>query len=128
MVILNKQTIKILRYIKRKGEPTAEAIMSKFSLDTDLGLIILCKDGYLLCTKADGSFTDFNDASKPLSSSYNCKYWATPLTDELLENKASSLLKWMVPTILAFISLVLSVITFLYTVIDKSPIQVHLLP
>lgn len=126
MVILDKHTTKMLRYIKRKDTPTAGEIIKKFiNGDSDMELINLCREGYLLCKKDDGTFTNF--VNEPLVTSYTFKYWATPLTDKYLEDKFSDLQRWMLPTILSIISLVMSLITLLYSVLNKSPILVRLL-
>jgi hypothetical protein len=126
MVILDKRTVKMLRYIKRKDTPEASIIIKKFIKDgSDMELINLCREGYLLCIKDDDTYTDFKD--EPLISSSSYKYWGTPVTTKYLEDLDCSFKRWMFPVVMSFISLVLSLITFLYTVLDKSPILIQIL-
>jgi hypothetical protein len=111
MIVINKQTAKMLRYIKRKDEPTAGEIIKRFKLDGDMELINLCREQYLLCRKDDGTFTDFSDGEFSTSSTF--KYWATPKTDKYLEDRNQNLFKWAFPTLIALISLLVSIIALI---------------
>ncbi len=109
MIIIDKHTRKLLRYIMRKDTPTANAIIDKFKLEGDIILIILCRDGYLICKKNDGICTDFNDGN--LNSAWDYKYWATPKARKLLEDRFEEYFKWGVTLGISIAALVLSVVS-----------------
>lgn len=126
MVVIDKETYKMLKYIIRKHTVTHEKLEDKFG-DTacPMVLVLLCKNGYLLCQRADGTYNDFEGVS--YTHKGDDKYWATPQTRKYIEEISQNHWHWVVPTVIAFISLVLSAITLIYTLADKSPILVKLL-
>lgn len=126
MAILNKETIRILKYIKKHGTPSEGDIIKKFGEDgTTLQLISLCQEQYLLCQKSDGTFEEFTDI--PYVTACDYRYWATPKADLLLENKSLEFWKWVLPTIISVAALIFSILSFILSAFNDSPILVKIL-
>ncbi|MBA4686340.1 MAG: hypothetical protein H2184_04235 [Candidatus Galacturonibacter soehngenii] len=127
MIVIDKKTLKLLKYIQKKDNPTARQILKYGKYSSDFLLVALCQNGYLVCTKDDKSLTQFIDEPLPIHTTHSYRYWATPLTNKYIEDYDSKIRSWSLPTLISFISLVISIFTFFYTIMDKSPILVKLI-
>lgn len=109
-IYLNHQTIRLLRYIRHRKDCTQQAIAQKFGEDAGgYQLINLCKAGYLVATRPDGSYTMFQDGDLRLS--YDFTFWATPKAEKVLDDRFDRLWQWCVPTIISVAALIVSILS-----------------
>lgn len=109
-VYLNRQTIRLLRYIRHHKDCTLQDIAQKFGSDAGgYQLINLCKAGYLVATRPDGSYTMFQKDDLYLSCDFT--FWATPKAEKVLDDRFDRLWQWCVPTIISIAALIVSVLS-----------------
>ena len=128
LIIMNKATIKMLKYIKKYDLPTETRYPKKNSVMTELlgSLFPYARKDIFFARSLMVNMKSSRDI--PYSTSGNYRYWATELTDKLLKDKSRDLIKWMLPTIISILALALSILTFVVTILDNSPISVKILP
>lgn len=109
-IYLTRQTIRLLRYIRHHKDCTQQDIAQKFGSDAGgYQLINLCKAGYLVATRPDGSYTMFQDGDLHLS--YDFTFWATPKTEKVLDDRFDRLWQWCIPTTISVIALIVSALS-----------------
>lgn len=118
-------TIKILKFINRNENCTFAEIKSKFPKIDFMELVNLSLTNYLLCTRPGEKPTQFQDGV--FSVPDNAKFWATPHTTKLLEDRRREWLQWVIPNVIAGIALIISIITFLLTQVTQVT-EVRILP
>lgn len=118
-------TIKILKFINRNENCTFAEIKAKFPKVDFMELVNLSLTSYLLCTRPGEKPTQFQDGV--FSVPDNAKFWATPHTTKLLEDRRREWLQWVIPNVIAGIALVISIITFLLTQVTQVT-EVRILP
>lgn len=118
-------TIKILKFINRNENCTFAEIKAKFPKIDFMELVNLSLTNYLLCTRPGEKPTQFQDGV--FSVPDNAKFWATPHTTKLLEDRRREWLQWVIPNVIAGIALIISIITFLLTQVTQVT-EVRILP
>lgn len=118
-------TIKILKFINRHENCTFAKIKSEFPDIDSMELVNLALTNYLLCTRPGELPTQFQNGNFSIPD--NAKFWATPHTTKLLEDRRREWLQWVIPNVIAGIALILSIITLLLTQVPQV-IEVQILP
>lgn len=106
---LTNQVAKHLIFIRKHPNCTFEELNKKFDGIDYMELVNLCISGYLLCTSAANLSKTFLNGVFQVSGSD--KFWASPKTDEFIENRIRSWLQWVIPTSISSIALILSIIS-----------------
>ena len=118
-------TIKILKFINRNENCAFAEIKAKFPKIDFMELVNLSLTNYLLCTRPGEKPTQFQDGVFLVPD--NAKFWATPHTTKLLEDRRREWLQWVIPNVIAGIALIISIITFLLTQVTQVT-EVRILP
>ena len=107
-IYFDKKTRKLLRYIKWHPKKTFNHIQQKFT-DKGIGMLLInmCMDDYLICTRSDGTHTNFKNDS-PWHSVGDDVFWVTPKGNKLLEDRFDRLWQWSIPTIISVAALIVS--------------------
>lgn len=122
---ITNRTIKILKFINRHENCTFAEIKSEFPDIDSMDLVNLALTNYLLCTRPDGRPTQFQDGN--FSVPDDAKFWATPHTIKLLEDRRREWLQWVIPNAMSGFALILSIITLLLTQVPQVT-EVRILP
>lgn len=111
-IYFDKETRKILRYIKRHPGNTLQKMQEKFGDSADaMTFINLCMADYLVCKHPVGSLTAFKSPSEwKLFGEDN--FWISPKGKKVLEDHFDRLWQWSIPTVISVISLVVSVLRY----------------
>lgn len=110
-VYLDKDVMKLLKYIKRHPNNTLKELQERFGDVADsLDLINLCMSDYLVCKHPDGSCTMFKDPST-WKTFADDNFWITPKGKYVLNEHYEKLLQWAIPVIISTIALVVSVLS-----------------
>ena len=113
-IYFDKETRKILRYIKRHPNNKLSDIRSKFGgSDVDMDLINLCIADYLVCKHPDGKLTMFKDKSEWVTHSED-NFWISPKGKKVLEDRFDRLWQWAIPTLISMAALIISILSALY--------------
>ena len=109
-IYFDRQTRKLLRYIRRHPHNQLDHIRGKFGgSDVDMTLINLCMADYLVCRRPDGSLTMFKDKDWMTSGEEN--FWISPKGRQILEDRFDRLWQWAVPTLISTAALVISALS-----------------
>ena len=106
MVYFDKKTLSILKFIKHSGKNgvTWQTILNE------------CKDKEVsIVTQNEcGEWVDFKTLEKqlPIHQNSHFKSFATPKGNELIELRCFNFWKWVIPTVISIISLVISTVSF----------------
>lgn len=122
---ITNSTMKILKFISKHENCTFTEIKSRFPDADSMELVNLALTNYLLCTRPGERPTQFQDGN--FSVPDNAKFWATPHTTKLLEDRRREWLQWVIPNVIAGIALILSIITLLLTQVPQVT-EVRILP
>lgn len=109
MIYFDKKTLNLLRYINQHPGVSEPTIRSKFSEYGSALLISLVQEDYLLAKDDVGNWCRFD--SIPYRTTESFTYYATPKGKQLIETTCFNFWKWIIPTIISIISLVISIIT-----------------
>ena len=83
---LDRATIRLLRYVRWHKDCTERELCEKFHEDADVfGLICLCRAGFLVARRPDGSYTTFSGEN--LESADDFCYWASPRAKKVLDDR-----------------------------------------
>ena len=113
-IYFDKETRKILRYIKWHPNNLLSTLRSKFGgSDVDMTLINLCIADYLVCRHPNGKLTSFKDAIE-LTTWEKDNFCITPKGKKVLEDHFDRMWQWAIPTMISVAALIISVISSLY--------------
>lgn len=116
-IYFDKETIKLLRYIKNHPKNTLQELHEKFGDTADsMSLINLCMTDYLVCTHPDGSFTVFKDRSEWTTYAED-NFWISPKGKKILDDLFDRTWQWLIPTSISALALVLSIAAFIYSIL-----------
>ena len=118
-------TIKILKFINRHENCTFAKIKSESPDIDSMELVNLALTNYLLCTRPGELPTQFQNGNFSIPD--NAKFWATPHTTKLLEDRRREWLQWVIPNVISGVALILSIISLLLTQVPQV-IEVQILP
>ncbi len=127
MMHFDRRTLKILRYIRRHKGVTEDELRTRFKTEDDdvsMTLILFVQEGYVVSKDGDGKWCAHDEI--PYNTAYNHTYYISTKGNELIEARQASFWKWIVPTILSFVSLLASLGTLLYTLYGDDIIKVLL--
>ena len=122
---ITNKTMKVLKFIHAHENCTFSEIESKFQSIDFMELVNLSLTGYLLCTRPDELPTQFQDGN--FSVPPDARFWATPVTTELIERRRREWLQWVIPNVISGVALILSIITLLLTQVPQVT-EVRILP
>lgn len=133
---IDSATIKMLKYLYkyRRNGCAAELFLNKFGLESSAFILEFCKLGYVSFTSEGHSvnehvFQDYinNRIEKrlPLIDKSN-KIYCMPKGNKIVESERKEFFGFILPIIISVISVVLSVFTFAYTVVDDSTVKVEI--
>ncbi len=119
MLDLDKETLKILNYIKIKGNNGVSwgILQEKFGRDS-AGIFFLerlNREGYVVTKDVNGDWITFDGSIRNLD--YRFVSYATPKTNALLENRTYEFNKWLIPTFISFLALAISIVSIIFAVI-----------
>lgn len=113
--IITKYTVKVLKFIKRYPNCSFQKIQEKFTGIDYMELVNLALTGYLVCTKADGTLTDFSNTMFQVNP--DDLFWASPKTIQHLEERFQRRWQWVVPTVISAFALILSIAAFIVSLL-----------
>lgn len=122
---ITKSTVKILKFILRHQNCTFKALQGRFKGLDFMDLVLLCASGYLLCTRPGQLPTDFRDGKFFVSPEDT--FWASPKTEQFLEERFQRKWQWIVPTTISALALVLSIVAFIVSLLPQV-IRVQIVP
>lgn len=123
---ITNSTIRILKFILKNQNCTFTEIKQKFGKDADeMELVNLGLMGYIVCTRPDNRPTKFQDGNWVVSS--GDRFWASPKTTQLIENRRREWLQWVIPNVISGLALVLSILT-LWLSLQPQVTEVRILP
>ena len=123
MIYFDKKTMKLVRYINRHAGISDGKLNQKFG-DISMLLINLSKEEYVIVKDEKDEYVVHNQP--PYRSHSKFTYYPTPKTNLLVEEKVYNFWKWTIPTFISIISLILSAITFLFSIYGDNIIKVLL--
>lgn len=123
-VIITNGTAKLLKFIRKHQNVTYETLKAKFDLDF-MDLVCLCLGGYLVCTKPGIGPTMFQDGK--FSIGPEDSFWASPKTEQFLEERFQRRWQWFIPTTISAIALTVSIAAFIMSLLPQV-LEVRLLP
>ncbi|MCI8525757.1 MAG: hypothetical protein HFF17_07520 [Oscillospiraceae bacterium] len=110
-VYFDRETRKILRYIKRHPSKTLKELQEKFGDAADsMTMINLCISDYLVCTHPDGTMTAFKSMQEWKTYAED-KFWVSPKGKKLLEDRFDRLWQWCIPTLISIAALIVSIMS-----------------
>lgn len=124
-IVITNETVKLLRFIRKNQNCTFMEIKTRFADLDYMELICLCISGYLVCEKPGKIVTNFRDGQISMSKDY--RFWASPKTDQLLQERRRIWLQWIIPNVISGIALILSIITLLLSLMPQVT-EVRILP
>lgn len=123
---ITNSTIKLLKFILHHQNCTLADIQKTFKNDVDeMELVNLGLTDYLVCTRSNGQPTQFKDGDFAMEP--DSKFWASPKTVKLLEDRRREWLQWVVPNVISTIALILSLITLWLSLLPQVT-EVRILP
>lgn len=118
MVYFDKKTLSILKFIKRSGKNgvTWHTILNECKgKEVSIQLLEnLTKEKYTATQNECGEWIDFETLEKqiPIHQNSHFKSFTTPKGNELIELRCFNFWKWVIPTVISIISLVISTVSF----------------
>ena len=112
---MTKQTTKMLSFIRRHPNSTFETIQKKFKRIDFMDLVNLSLTGYLICTRVNHTYTNFSDGNFKINTLD--RFWASPKTDQYLEERFHRRWQWIVPTVISGLALIMSIIAFIVSLL-----------
>lgn len=125
MIYFDKENVNILKYIKRHKGVSEGILANKFGADVSMFLILLVQERYLIAEDENKKYVIHD--TMPYHSSSNFKYYPTPKLNQLVEEKVFNFWKWTIPTFISILSLILSIITLLFSIYGNDIIKVLLI-
>lgn len=122
---ITKQTTKMLSFIRKHPNSTFETIQKKFKKIDFMDLVNLSLTGYLVCTRKNNIHTNFSDGNFKVDTLD--RFWASPKTDQYLEERFQRRWQWIVPTVISGMALILSVIAFIVS-LSPTVTEVRIVP
>lgn len=114
MIYFDKRTLAVLRCIKRSGKNgiTWAELQKKFGDDADIYLLMsFTNELYISTCDSDKKWLYGKDLKSPNSDFF--RSYSTPKANELIEKRLFDFWKWIIPTLISVIALVISVISFI---------------
>lgn len=104
-----RKNIRILRYIRWHKNATINQINKKFGDDADsFTLVSMCKAGYLVSIKEDGSYSVYDENNSFGVISGKETFWVTPKGQKILDDRFDRFWMWSIPTLISVVALVIS--------------------
>ena len=112
MVVFDKKTLRILKYIRNhnKHGVTWTKLQKKFGED-DANIFLLealNKELYVVTKNTEGQWIDFNQQQFYMDSKFVS--FATPKANEMIERKCFDFWKWIIPTLISVVALLISIL------------------
>lgn len=115
MIYFDKDTLNILKYIRRHKGVTEQVLKDKFerSEDDNISMLLIefIKENYVLAKNESGEWVIHDKL--PYRSSYAFRYYITSKGNEIVEKYCFEFWRWVVPTLISIISLMVSIVTLL---------------
>lgn len=124
MIYFDKETMSLVRYIKRHPGVTEEKLNKKFDAISML-LVSLYKEEYVIIKDENDNYVHHD--KEPYHSAYNFTYYPTPKLNQLVEEKVYNFRKWIFPLAISVASLMASGLTLLYSIYGDNIIKVLLI-
>lgn len=123
----DRDTIRVLKYIRKCGKNGAEwsDILKKFEYANQGMLLIFNSDLYACAYRQNGDPVPFE--TMKVKEVKGIRSYCTPKGNQLLEERSFNFWKWTIPTFISLISLLISMITFWYTLYGNDVLKVMLL-
>ena len=112
---MTKQIAKMLSFIRKHPNSTFETIQKKFKKIDFMDLVNLSLTGYLVCTRENNTCTNFSDGNFKVDALD--RFWASPKTDQYLEERFQRRWQWIVPTVISGLALIMSIIAFIVSLL-----------
>lgn len=133
---IDSDTLKKLKYLYkfRNSGCTAEAFMTEFGIESSAFILEFCKLGYVAFVSENHSVNEhvFNDyidnrlrKNLPLIDKTNLIF-CLPKGNKIVESARKEFFGFILPIAISIVSLMLSVFTFAYTVVDDSTVKVEI--
>lgn len=114
---MTNKTVKVLRYILRHQKISFGELCEKFPELDYMDLVLLCVGEYLVCQKRNGRPTIF--VGEPFTVDPQDTFWASPKTEQFLEERLQRRWQWFIPTTISAISLIVSTLAFICSLLQK---------
>jgi len=123
--VITRYTVKLLKFILKHQNCAFKTLQSKFKNLDYMELVVLCLTGYLVCTKPGGVNTDFRNGK--ISVAPEDTFWASPKTEQFLEERFQRRWQWVIPTTISALALILSIIAFIMS-LSPQVTEVRIIP
>ena len=109
MIYFDKDMSKVLLYIhRRKYQGVIEhKLHSKFGEDVPNKLIALVQEDYIRCYDTNNNAISFDHS--PYTTEWNFIYYSTPKGNELIETRIFNFWKWIIPTFISILALIVTI-------------------
>lgn len=121
--VITKSIVKILRFINKHQNITYKDLKQKFEKLDYMDLVYLCLCGYLVCTKPGPALTDFRTGIFIVNP--EDMFWASPKTEQLLEERFQRRWQWIVPTVISALALTISAVALILS-LTQGPTEVYI--
>ena len=114
MIYFDKKTLSVLRFIKSSGDKgvTWGKLRKKFGDDACVQLLInFTNEEYVVTKDSCGNWIYKNEFPIMLDSDF--RSFSTPKANELIETRVFNFWKWIIPTFISLVALVMSIVTFI---------------
>ena len=128
MIYFDKETLNILKYIRRHKGVTEQVLKDRFerSEDDNISMLLIefIKENYVLAKNESDEWVLHDEL--PYHSSYAFRYYITSKGNEMVEKYCFEFWRWVVPTLISIISLMVSIVTLLLSQYGTDVIKVLL--
>ncbi len=114
MIYFDKRTLSVLRYIQRRGERGVkfEKLRNKFGYDSNSFLLQnFIIEFYVIAQDSQGNWINKDECPPIIESDF--RFYSTSKANELIETRIFNFWKWVIPTLISIVALVVSIITFI---------------
>lgn len=125
MIYFDNETVNILKYIKHHKGVSEGVLVNKFGSDVSMLLIQLVQEKYLIAEDENGNRVLHKH--QPYHTTGKFTYYPTTKLNQLVEEKVFNFWKWTIPTFISILSLILSIITLLFSIYGNDIIKVLLI-
>ena len=122
---ITKSTVQILKFIKKHQNCSFSVLQQSFNELDYMELVNLALTGYLLCQRPNQLPTDFRDGNFTVPD--DAVFWASPKTEQLIEERRRGWLQWVIPTCISGLALIISTLAFIMSLLPQVT-QVQILP
>ena len=113
MTVFDRKTLSILKSIKRSNDQGVSwELLQKIHGSNNANIFLLealNKEHYIVTKNCEGEWIDFSHEQFSLNSKFIS--FSTPNANELIERRGYDFWKWITPTLISIVALIISIIS-----------------